>query len=161
MLKTTKFSIFFEIWSKMWNLVKDVNLGKICEVWSTLWNLVKIVKFVQNWPDCENWSKLWDFVKIVKSGQNCEIWLNCEIWSKLRNLVKTCYGLVKILKLNSRPMVCLVQILKLNQNSEWVSESVSQRSRYRAARAAKKRGKLSELNSKNDGHINLSPAVTV
>ena len=55
----------FEIWFKLWNLIK------IVKIWSTLWNLVQIVKIV---PNCEIWSKLWKLVQIVKLINN-ETWL--------------------------------------------------------------------------------------
>ena len=40
--------IYFEIWSKFWNLVELLKFGQTFEIWSKFWNLVKILKFGQN-----------------------------------------------------------------------------------------------------------------
>ena len=163
-----KFGENCEIWSKLWNLVKIVKFGQNSQIWSKFSNLAEIL-----WSDqkVKLGQKILKFINKLVSGYlwvqggylsvlggylggwvNQVVWLDrwmgrsggwvCQVarWVRKASQVGIgwfcidMYGLVRSAWL-------------LNQNSQWVSESVSesvsQRGGYRAARAAKKWSKYS------------------
>ena len=118
--------------SKLSEIVKIVENGKIVKKSSTLLKIIKIVKNVKtlkNCQKCQKLSKMSKLSKIVQTIKNCEnCWKMSKKMSKLlkkivKMLVRSCFliTLIKCLK-GHKSLRSLCNVKSKSTVSDWVSQ---------------------------------------